>query len=323
MFGRFYLQKFLKEAKDAKCDFAIIEVTSEGVVQSRHRGIHFDAAIFTGIHPEHIESHGSFEKYRQAKLNFFEYVKNKSKKLPKLFFVNIEDSNAKHFINAAINRKKKEDSKIFLFLRSNTPSNLIGDFNKFNIGAAESFLTAIGVPKTTIEKAFGEFKGIPGRMERILEYPFKVFVDYAHTPDSLEAVYKTLKPITEGKLICMLGSMGGGRDKWKRPEFGRLAGKYCDQVILTNEDPCDESPESILDDIEAGIQDSRFKIQNLSKILDRREAIAKAISLAKEGDTVIMTGKGSEQYIRVANGKVIPWSDKNVAIEILKEAKVI
>lgn len=323
--GRFYLQNFLREAKKDGCEFAIIEVTSEGVVQSRHRGISFDAAIFTGLHREHIESHGSFEKYRKAKLNFFEYVKNKSHKIPKLFFINIEDENARHFIEAARNGKN-EDSKIFLFLKSQTPSNLAGDFNKLNIGAAESFLTAIGVPQETIKRAFSNFKGVPGRMEQVLERPFKVYVDYAHTPDSLESVYKSLKNDEENdaaKLICVLGSAGGGRDKWKRPQFGEIAANYCDKIILTDEDPYDEDPTKIIKEIKSGIPVNYPILSNVHALLDRREAIKHAISLAKEGDTVILTGKGSERSIHAAKGKIIPWSDREVALEVLKEAKVI
>ncbi|MBU3922684.1 UDP-N-acetylmuramoyl-L-alanyl-D-glutamate--2,6-diaminopimelate ligase, partial [Patescibacteria group bacterium] len=150
-------------------------------------------------------------------------------------------------------------------------------------------------------KDIKNIKGLPGRMELIIKKPFKVFIDYAHTPDSLEAVYKTL-----GKgLICVLGSAGGGRDKWKRPEMGKIADKYCDKIILTNEDPYNEDPEEIIKDVAKGIKKD-YKI-----ILDRREAIKKALRYKEK---TIITGKGSEILMCVKDKK-IPWSDKKVVLE--------
>ena len=124
-----------------------------------------------------------------------------------------------------------------------------------------------------------------------------------------------------GRLICVLGAAGGGRDKWKRPEFGRIAAKYCDEVILTDEDPYDENPFAILEQIKSGFSKNpnvKIQITKYEKILDRKEAIKKALTLAKEGDTVAITGKGSETSMAVAGGKKIPWSDKKVVEELLK-----
>ena len=164
--------------------------------------------------------------------------------------------------------------------------------------------------------------------------PFSVIIDYAHTPDSLEKVYKTLKPSAKGgsasggknhnlkanKLICVLGAAGGGRDMWKRPVMGEVAARYCDQIILTNEDPFDEDPQEILSEIEAGILDNNKK--KVRKILDRRDAIRTAIKMAKKGDTVIITGKGSEAFMRVANGKQIPWNEKEIVTKILNNERI-
>lgn len=313
--GRFYLQEFMREALQKDCEYAIVEVTSEGVVQHRHRAIDFDAGVFLNLKPEHIESHGSFEKYKEAKLKFFRHMGRFSSKKNKYFFVNRDDDAADDFIRAAETDGAAEgvNVRVIIYGASETPSNLLGDFNKYNIGAAEAVLRSIAIPDEVIERAFKKFKVIPGRLEEVADKPFKAYVDYAHTPDSLEAVYKTLKK-QDSKLICVLGAAGGGRDKWKRPEFGKIADTYCDKIILTDEDPYDEKPEKILEEIEAGI-----KNKTPHKILDRREAIKYAFSLAKPGDTVIMTGKGSERGIRVAKGEVIPWSDKEVALELLKE----
>lgn len=313
--GRFYLQEFMREALQKDCEYAIVEVTSEGVVQHRHRAIDFDAGVFLNLKPEHIESHGSFEKYKEAKLKFFRHMGRFSSKKNKYFFVNRDDDAADDFIRAAETDGAAEgvNVRVIIYGASETPSNLLGDFNKYNIGAAEAVLRSIAIPDEVIERAFKKFKVIPGRLEEVADKPFKAYVDYAHTPDSLEAVYKTLKK-QDSKLICVLGAAGGGRDKWKRPEFGKIADTYCDEIILTDEDPYDEKPEKILEEIEAGI-----KNKTPHKILDRREAIKYAFSLAKPGDTVIMTGKGSERGIHVAKGEVIPWSDKEAALELLKE----
>ena len=193
-------------------------------------------------------------------------------------------------------------------------TELKGDFNKYNILAATTVAENYGVSLDTIKKALAKINKIPGRMEFIeASQPFKVVVDYAHTPDSLEMVYQTLKAQLSGsgKLIAVLGAAGGGRDKWKRPEFGRIAAKYCDEIILTNEDPYDENPFVILEQIESGFS-------KLETILDRKEAIKKALTLAKEDDTVVITGKGSETSMALAGGKKIPWSDREIVLELLK-----
>ena len=153
-------------------------------------------------------------------------------------------------------------------------------------------------------------------MEIVARNP-TIIVDYAHTPEQLEAVYKTFKT---QPLICVLGSCGGGRDKWKRPVLGKIAGQYCKKIIITNEDPYDENPFSIMDEIEKGfsqIRNPKSEIRNYEKILDRKEAIKKAIDLAKPGDVVMITGKGSEPWMCVANGKKIPWDDRQIARDAL------
>jgi UDP-N-acetylmuramoyl-L-alanyl-D-glutamate--2,6-diaminopimelate ligase len=316
--GRFFLQRFLRKAVNAGCNYALIEVTSEGVRQYRHRFIDFDAAVFTNLHPEHIESHGSFEKYREAKLSFFRDLAKFSRKSPKYFFVNGEDENAKYFIAASGGKAiiySKKDVGSYEF----SPA-LLGDFNRENTAAAIAVLKVIGVSDAFIKEIIKNFRGVPGRMEFVASKPFAVVVDYAHTPDSLENVYRTIKyELKPRNLICVLGSAGGGRDKWKRPKFGEIASRYCDKIILTNEDPFDEDPEQILSEIKSGITSPKFLISNVSELIDRREAISKAVMMAGAGDAVIITGKGSEPYIRVAHCKRIPWSDKKVVEEVLKQ----
>jgi len=169
-----------------------------------------------------------------------------------------------------------------------------------------------GISLAICQKAIEKVKGIPGRMEEVVSSPFRVFVDYAFTPDALEKVYQTLKP-QNGKMIAVLGACGGGRDKWKRPVLGEIAGKYCDKVIVTNEDPYDEDPMEIINQVAEGTKGKA------KKILERREAIREALKLAKPNDVGIITGKGCEPWICIARGKKIPWDDREVVREEFKK----
>lgn len=311
--GRFKIQRFLRKAKD--CDYAVLEVTSEGILQYRHRFIDFNTAVFTNLSPEHIERHGSFEKYRQAKAELFKKCKN-------IHIINKDDDNADYFLEIFSKKKitysinNQSDNKAELtdngFQLNNVQFNLklIGKFNIYNSLAAISIALSQGIDLQTCKKALEKVKGIPGRMEIVIKEPFKVVVDYAHTPDSLEKVYNILK----GKrMICVLGSCGGGRDKWRRPKMGQIAQRYCDEIIITNEDPYDEDPMEIIEQIAKGIK--------ARKILDRRQAIKQALQLAESNDIVVITGKGSEIWMCVEKGKKIPWSDVQIVREEYERLK--
>ena len=211
-------------------------------------------------------------------------------------------------------------------------SALQGDMNAENILAAVAAALTLRIPLEQISRGIAHVEEISGRMQIVQEKPFRVIVDYAHTPDSLERVYASLQEknnsehpsradiatAVSNRLVCVLGATGGGRDAWKRPEFGKIAAANCREIIITDEDPFDEPPEKIMEDIAAGVRQAGFA-GAMRIIPDRREAIRHAISVAKDGDTVIITGKGSESYIRVANGKRIAWDDREVAREELKE----
>ncbi|BCX15923.1 MAG: UDP-N-acetylmuramoyl-L-alanyl-D-glutamate--2,6-diaminopimelate ligase [Candidatus Parcubacteria bacterium] len=323
--GRFFLQYFLKKSLEAGCHYAIVEVTSQGVVFSRHRFIKWSGGVFLNIHPEHIEAHGSFEKYLKAKTDFFRYA---AKNPNCSFFINKDDPHFLDFQKAAGKREVVLFSGKEINLKeSELPSGLWGDFNKVNIAAAWAVAQKEGASEEIL-KFLKDFEGLEGRMDFVQREPFAVIVDYAHTPDSLEAIYQTVSRFKEkeGKMICVLGSCGGGRDKWKRPKMGEIAASFCDYVILTNEDPYDEDPMIILDEIEAGFKKNNLSKQmifenNYWKIIDRKEALRKAIDLANKGDVVIATGKGSELWIHLANGQKIPWSERKVFEEILKTKK--
>ncbi|MBI4193154.1 MAG: hypothetical protein HY536_00825, partial [Candidatus Colwellbacteria bacterium] len=283
--------------------YALIEVTSEGVVQHRHRFIEWDAGLILNLHPEHIEAHGGFERYRAAKVRFFEYIARSSRKRPRYFFINSDDEHSAYFARAA--ERAKEGMTI----------RFGGGFMTANYNAARAVGRAFGISDEAIERALREFPGLPGRMEVIQKEPFLVLVDYAHTLVSLEEVYKRVRGMNPKRMICVLGSAGGGRDKWKRPGLGALAERYCDEIVLTNEDPFDENPAKIMTEIRAGIRRS----EGVHEVLDRREAIRRAVALAAAGDAVILTGKGSERAIRLARGEEIAWNEAREAREALRD----
>jgi len=330
--GRFSLQRFFSQAVKAHCQYALIEVTSEGIKAYRHRFIQWDGALFLNLRPEHLEAHGSFKAYQKAKGDFFRFV-NHSLKSPIYFFINQSDPFASYFKNISLKRK---DSRLFLFSAEEFKKSRLFqklknpwlkiDFNLENSAAAVAVAQSQGINERDILQALEKFLPLQGRFDFVQKKPFGIMIDYAHTPDSLEKVYQNLKKMGYSQLICVLGSAGGGRDKWKRPVMGKIAGSYCQKIILTNEDPYDEDPNSILEDIEKGFlsMSNSFKLfENYWKILDRQKAIEKAISLAKENDVVIITGKGSEPYLHLKNGVKIPWNEYEVVKKILNKNAVI
>lgn len=323
--GRFFVQKYLRKAVKAKCDYMILEVTSQAAVQFRHKFIPFNALIFTNLAPEHIESHGSYENYVKAKLSIAEAV-GKSKKPNRVIVTNADDPEGAKFLNYPVDVKLTYSLKDvepysiakeglnFTWHGQHVLSPLSGIFNLSNILAAATFAESQGVTDDVIKRAVEKFSGIRGRVEKVNEgQNFTVVVDYAHTPDSLQKLYEVFQT---SRIIGVLGNTGGGRDKWKRKEMATIADKYCEYVILTDEDPYDDDPMEIVQDMKKEITETTCEI-----IIDRRQAIAKALSLAKEGDAVLITGKGTDPYIMTKNGNKIPWSDVEVAKEELRKYK--
>ena len=306
--GRFTIQKFLKRAADEGCKFAVLEVTSEGIKQFRHRGIDFYMGILTNVTPEHIESHGTFENYRMAKSELF--------KRAKIHILNGEDPSVEYFAKIPTLTR-------IVYTKKDLPNDfhlkLPGEFNIENAVAVFQAAKFLGIPRQTIKSVLESFENVQGRMEFIRRGPFVVVVDYAHTPDALEKVYQTLRQ-PSGRLICVLGSAGGGRDKWKRPEIGKIAARYCDAIFLTNEDPYDEDPKKIIEDVEKGVLFSHSSSKmDYEIIIDRREAISSALKIAKPGDTIIITGKGAEPWLMGPNGSRQEWDDREVVREELKK----
>ncbi|MDA1334808.1 MAG: UDP-N-acetylmuramoyl-L-alanyl-D-glutamate--2,6-diaminopimelate ligase [bacterium] len=336
--GRFFVQRFLRDAIRAKCDVVILEVTSEGIMQSRHRFIQFDTAAFTNITKEHIEAHGGFERYRRAKARLFKAVA-KSKKKGRTMILNGDDEESTtHFLQYQRSEawiygldchRWKEFGKTiepghysfdergvsFVYNNIEMRLKLLGKFNLYNALCAFTIALSRGIHPERIRDAFEKITGVPGRIEYVLKPPFSVFsvvVDYAHTPDALLNVYEAVKG-SKGKMICVLGSAGGGRDIWKRPEMGQIADEWCDQIFLTTEDPYDEDPEKIIGDIKSGIIKKKPTI-----ILDRKEAVTRAVQSARADDVVVVTGKGSESLMMGPRGKKIAWDDRQVVRDAVR-----
>lgn len=323
--GRFFIQKFLRDAVNQKCEFAVIEISSEGAKQYRHKFIDLNALVFTNLAKEHIESHGSYEKYVEAKLSIAEAL-SKSSKNPRFMIGNIDDAETEKFFKKASPAKsipysfkdiknfiEKENSVEFEIENQKIHSNLVGKFNVYNWLATWKTVSNFGVSIEQFKKAVEELKEIPGRAQIVKKGDVECVIDYAHTGESLEAIYKAFP---NKKRICILGNTGGGRDVWKRPEMAKIADRYCETVILTNEDPYDEDPMKIINDMAVVIPKEKLFVE-----IDRRKAINTAIKMATKESVVIITGKGTDPYIMGKNGEKTPWDDKNVAEEELSKIK--
>lgn len=325
--GRFFLQKFLRRAVSAGCTHAVIEMTSEGAAQFRHAGVALDTLIFTNIAPEHLESHGGFENYLRAKLSLARALE-RSPKRPRFIIANADDSHGKDFLAAKVEARlpfslhdaepyRADDRSVrFVWRGELFDAPLPGLFNLSNILAALTLGEALGIKNGAMKKALEHMPPVAGRAERVEQgQPFSVVVDYAHTPDSLRALFTAFKPVEEvRKLICVIGSTGGGRDTWNRPEKGKIADEFCDISIITDEDPYDEDPRKIVEAVRSG-----FKTHQPAVTLDRRAAVAQALKAAAAGDVVLITGKGTDPYIMRAKGGKEPWSDRRVAEEELQK----
>jgi UDP-N-acetylmuramoyl-L-alanyl-D-glutamate--2,6-diaminopimelate ligase len=323
--GRGFLQNFLHDAVEAGCTHAVIELTSESALQYRHRFTYLNALVFTNLQKEHLESHGGMENYFQAK---FELGKElaRSPKRPRAIIANADDEYGKRFLALPVERQigfSYSDAKnvslnegAVSFELAGTPVEFPqpGKFSVLNALAALRAAEFLGVPLPKGAEALKKLSRIPGRAERIeAGQNFTAIVDYAHTTDSLEALYQAFP---NKRKICVLGNTGGGRDTWKRPEMGRIADTYCEEIILTNEDPYDENPKAIVDAMATGMK----KTPRI--IMDRRDAIHAALLLAKEGDVVLVSGKGTDPYIMEAAGAKTLWSDSRVVREELEKILV-
>lgn len=321
--GRFLLQRLLRQMVAAGCRYAIVETSSQGIAQFRHLGINYDVAVFTNLTPEHIESHGSFEAYKQAKGRLFSHLVNSPRKkfagqmMEKISIINTDDPHADYFASFVPDRLVRFSFEQPNFELVTIP--LEADFQKKNVLAAANVLEALGFSHGAVAQAITELKPIAGRFEKVEKgQPFAVIVDYAYEPYALQALYESVARLAPRRIIGVHGSAGGGRDKARRYQIGKLAAEREDIVIVTNEDPYDEDPRAIIEAVARGASENgKIEGQNLFLIDDRAAAIERAIGLAEPGDAVLLTAKGSEQVMAVAHGQKIPWSDRQVALQAL------
>jgi UDP-N-acetylmuramoyl-L-alanyl-D-glutamate--2,6-diaminopimelate ligase len=333
------LQGFLAEIRDAGGRFGVLEVSSHSLAMDRVWGCHFAAAVFTNLTREHMDYHKTFEDYFAAKKRLFEGT---GAGAPEVAVINADDEYGKRLSGLAkktvtyglesdadITTKKFQLTFNGLTFAAQTPngkvqvaSPLVGRINVYNILAAIGAAQALGLSNEVIEAGIRSLESVSGRFQRIdLGQPFFVVVDYAHTDDALRNLLETARPLAGGRLITVFGC-GGDRDRTKRPLMGAVAGRLSDLIIVTSDNPRSEDPNRIIEEIQRGITPDtrRDSEQRLLSIVDRREAIGKAIQLAEPDDLVLVAGKGHEQY-QVIGEQVLPFDDVAVAREALAKRR--
>lgn len=328
------LYKLIKKGKKAGCKYYIIEATSQGLAMKRLAGLKFDYAVFTNVTNEHLDYHKTYKNYLKAKSKLItENLKNNGSVI-----LNVDDKGsykylvniAKNFVTYGINKKASfigsnitENRGVSFTCNKNTYKlNIFGTYNVYNALAciAVANLEKIGTVK--IQQGFSKVKQVKGRLQVIKNSPFKVVIDFAHTPDALEKALIWAKNNTKNRVLCVFGC-AGGRDVKKRKEMGKIASILSDKVIITAEDPRYEKLRDINDQIQSG-----FNKDNLNKLIrfdddsknvkTRKDAIKKALSIAKKGDTVIICGKGHEKSMNFG-GKEYRWSDIEQTSKLIRK----
>ena len=334
------LMKRLKWMKAKKVDWLVLETTSHALAQHRVWGVPYSLAVMTNVTHEHLDYHGTFENYRDAKRRLFKLC-DKNRSGLRTGVINADDPSAELFeadISTpityglkngqlkAVNVKSSPsgsqfevvsavDKKLSLKIKTHLP----GSFNVYNSLAAAGAGLALGLSPRQIERGIAATAAVEGRMSRIDEgQGFDVIVDFAHTPDSFEKLFADLRPAVKGKMIALFGS-AGRRDEAKRAVQGGLAGKYCDEVIVTEEDDRDIDGQKIMKQIAGGAEKAgKVRDKDLFLVHDRTEAIKFALGRAKKGDTVLLLGKGHEKTIERADGDH-PWDETATARKVLKQ----
>jgi len=319
------LLKQIKEIKSQGAEWLVLETTSHALAQNRVWGIPYSIAVLTNVSREHLDYHGTFEKYLAAKRRLFKLT-NKNRQGFRTGIVNADDDRSELFSSAIlidftygitegdfratnINLSSSKSSYQARFKEEtyDIVCNLPGKFNVYNSLAAVAVGKVAGLTKKQIEQGISALDSVPGRMQEIDEgQPFKVIIDYAVTPSALETALKTLQEITKGNVILVFGATGN-RDKGKRPIMGEIAGKNADLIFLTDDETYTENPDKIRQAVYKGIEKARG-VAKTKEISDRQRAIEAALKIANRGDSVIITGMG-HQTTRNMGGREIPWSD--------------
>jgi UDP-N-acetylmuramoyl-L-alanyl-D-glutamate--2,6-diaminopimelate ligase len=326
------ITRFFRDAKRAKVEYTLLEVTSHALDQHKLDGVPIHTAIMTNLTQDHLDYHKTMEAYAEAKaklfqdepefiiLNrddqWFEYYDQFQAGAQKITYGKHEDAEAKIEYTKLYRKGSEATLVIDHQTKLDLATALPGEFNISNMVAAASAAYLLGVSTTDIIEGVANLEGVPGRFERIpTGKEFDVVVDYAHTPDALEKFLEAAKSITKNRVILVFGATGD-RDKGKRPIMGEIAARLADRIILTDEESYNEDPDAIRAQVMEGIESVTKGSAKADEIADRREAIKKGLSVAKKGDIVLITGMGHEQF-RIVNGKRIPWNDADVVRELL------
>ena len=328
------MQRFFRDAKRAKVDYVVLEITSHALHQHKLATVPIEVAVMTNLTQDHLDYHKTMEGYAAAKAKLF-------KGEPRFIVLNRDDEWFDYFdqfqagsqkitygthveSEARIDHVKlyRKGSEARVVIDHQTKLELAtalpGKFNVYNMTAAASTAYILGVKRSDIVEGVANLEGVPGRYERVVEgKDYDVVVDYAHTPDALEKLLDAAKSTTKNRVILVFGACGD-RDKTKRPIMGEIAAKMADRIILTDEESYNEDPEAIRRMIYEGIENATGTGKT-TEIADRREAIERALSIATKGDTILVTGMGHEQF-RIVNGERLPWNDGDVVRELLDKS---
>ena len=318
----------LADMRAAGVDMAFMEVSSHALDQYRIGNIHYDVAVFTNLTQDHLDYHKTMENYYQAKKMMFDECDyaliNTDDEYGRRIFSEISCKKERYGISSEADYyadaiKIKSDGTSFWYCY-NGKSQLVnmkmtGMFNVSNVTAAISVCLKAGLPIEDILKAVSEYNGVKGRCEIIpTGRDFTVICDYAHTPDAVENILKSVREYTEGRLICLFGC-GGNRDAKKRPLMAKAAAKFADRLIITSDNPRDEIPEAIIDDILAGLKDSEIPFD---VVVDRTKAIHHSLKIAEKGDIIVLAGKGHEDYQVLPGNEHIHFDEREIVSEGLK-----
>lgn len=324
------MQQFFRDAKREKVDFVVLEVTSHSLHQHKLDTVDFEVAIMTNLTQDHLDYHHTMEEYAAAKAKLFQ-------RKPRYIVLNRDDPWYGYFnefeageqsmnygthddAECRITKVKlyKKGSEVTLNIDHQTNLELgtllPGKFNVYNLTAAATAAYLLRVNLEAIQDGIENVESIPGRFERVkTDKPYEVIVDYAHTPDALQQLLEAVKAITKYRVLLVFGATGD-RDKAKRSIMGKIAAEQADRIFLTDEESYNEDPATIRQMVYDGIEEGGGTGKT-EEIADRREAIAKALSVARRDDIVLITGMGHEQY-RIVNGERIPWNDAEVVREL-------
>lgn len=335
------LQRYLHEMVQAQTQYCAIEVSSHALEQGRVKGTNFRTAVFTNLTQDHLDYHKTMDEYRAVKGLFFSRLGNTYAADPEsrsYAVLNVDDeasayyakqTAAEIFTYGVDNKADVSASNIAVtskgtFFHVDSPYGstdislrMVGKFNVYNALAAIAATLLEGIALEDIKASLESIPGVEGRVEAVEEgQDFAVIVDYAHSPDGLENVLKTVNEFAKGRVICVFGC-GGDRDRTKRPIMGRIAAQYADHVIVTSDNPRTEDPELILKDIKVGLEEENVSSEQYELIIDRREAIQKAIEMASHEDVVLIAGKGHETYQLIGTA-VHDFDDRVVAKEAIR-----